>query len=87
MGVCMENFQLLKHEDLLGIMSKTFNFDRVDPPLPQLRHLGQMRVVSVIINEDSLPEIGLRSEGDADDHVCFYAIDQLTIVGDQQLVA
>ena len=87
MGVYMENFQLLKHEALLGIMSKTFNFDLVDPPLPQLRHLGEMRVVSVVINEDSLPEIGLRSETDADDHVCFYCIDQLIIVGDQRLVA
>ena len=63
----------------LAMLSNSYAFELIKPTHESLRMLGNCRVVSVIVDEDDIPALGLRSPDDADDYVDYYSIDDLII--------
>lgn len=72
-------FPHLNSHDLIGLISKSFQFERVDPPLPQLANMGLLRIIGVMINEDSEPELCLRDESSPDSYDEIFPISHLKV--------
>lgn len=87
MVISMNNFSALSQSALLNLMSKTFCFELSNPPVPELRYLGRMRIVSVILNENLPAEIGLRDPAEPNGMIDIYSVDQLTFIPDNQTAA
>lgn len=60
----------------LAMLSSSYFFRAKCSYYPDIIDLGSCRVVSVVLNESSPPELGLLS---ADGDICFYPIDSLFI--------
>ena len=75
----MQNFPNLSPQELIALISSSFQFELVDPPLPQLAQMGCLRIVGVLINEGTEPELCLRKESDPEDHVEILPISHLKV--------
>ena len=75
----MQNFPNLSPSELIALISSSFDFELVDPPLPHFVAMGRLRIVGVVINEGAEPEICLRKESDPEDHVEILPISHLKV--------
>lgn len=71
----MQNFDSVNHQ-ALSMLSRSFCFQHLNPLLPQLGVIGNARVVSVCIHEQSAPELCILVEGDQ--YPGFYHFDELS---------
>lgn len=71
----MNTLQASQSFKALSMLSQYFIVKRIDPPHPLMQDLGRVRVVSVVINLDQIPEVCLLADGD--DQPDFYWLDQL----------
>lgn len=64
------------NQSALAMISKAFYVEHLNASHPDLRHLGNCRVTSVVVHESEPPEIGLIDSHDHD-IVQIYPLDEL----------